>query len=149
MSSYIRTSLKADTVNEIASKILALSPEIILPIFIYFINKHLLSINLINYLGLVLCCVLNSTNASHDEPQYALLYRILTGHLKTGNLITQCLSSAYGNRNRVSRVNYPLNEWASWKVIILSTGTFTSARTESALSVHSLCVCYQNTYEVS
>ena len=114
MSSFIRTILKADTVNEIASKILALSPEIILPIFIYFINKHLLSINLINYLGLVLCCVLNSINTSHDEPQYALLYRILTGHLKTGSLITQCLSSAYGNRNRVSRVNYPnLKEGAS------------------------------------
>ena len=108
MPSFIRTNLKADTVNEIASKILALSPEIILPIFIQSINKHLPSINLINYLGLVLCCVLNSTNASHDEPQYALLYRILTGHLKTGNLITQCLSSAYGNRNRVSRVNYHL-----------------------------------------
>ena len=28
------------------------------------------------------------------------------------------------------------------KVIILSTGTLTSARTESALSVHSLYVCY-------
>ena len=113
MSSFIRTNLKADTVNEIASKIFGLLPEIILPTFIQSINKHLPSINLINYLGLVLCCVLNSSNASHDEPQYALLYRILTGHLKTGNLITQCLSSAYGNRNRVSRVNYPLNEGAS------------------------------------
>ena len=108
MLSSIITNLKEDTVNEIASKILALLPEIILPIFIQSINKYLPSINLINYLGLVLCCVLNSTNASHDEPQYALLYRILTGHLKTGSLITQCLSSAYGNRNRVSRVNYHL-----------------------------------------
>ena len=116
MSSFIRTNLKMDTVNEIASKILALSPEIILPIFIQSINKHLPSINLINYLGLVLCCVLNSTNASHDEPQYALLYRILTGNLKTSSLITQCLSSAYGNRNRVSRVNHPnLKEGASGK----------------------------------
>ena len=103
MSSFIKTNLKMDTVNEIASKILALLPEIILPTFIQSINKHLHSINLINYLGLALCCVLNSTNASHDEPQYALLYRILTGHLKTGSLITQCLSSAYGNRNRVFR----------------------------------------------
>ena len=108
MSSFIRTNLKMDTVNEIASKILALSPEIILPIFIQSINKHLPSINLINYLDLVLFCVLNSTNASHDEPQYALLYRILTGNLKTSSLITQCLSIAYGNRNRVSRVNYHL-----------------------------------------
>ena len=105
-----------DTVNEIASKIFGLLPEIILPTFIQSINKHLLSINLTNYLCLVLCCVLNSTNASHDDPQYALLYRILTGHLKTGNLITQCLSSAYGNRNRVSRVNHPnLKEGASGK----------------------------------
>ena len=113
MSSFIRTKLKMDTVNEIASKIFGLLPEIILPTFIQSINKHLPSINLINYLGLVLCCVLNSSNASHDEPQYALLYRILTGNLKTSSLITQCLSSAYGNRNRVSRVNYPLNEGAS------------------------------------
>ena len=95
---------KIDTVNKRASKILALLPELMLPIFIHSLNKHLPSINLNNYLGLVLCCVLNSTNASHDGPQYALLYRTLTGHLKTGNLITQCLSSAYGNRNRVSRM---------------------------------------------
>ena len=105
MPSFIRANLKMDTVNEIASKILALSPEIILPTFIQSINKHLPSINLINYLGLVLCCVLNSSNASHDEPQYALLYRILTGHLKTGNLITQCLSSAYGNRTSSIFIN--------------------------------------------
>ena len=35
-------------------------------------------------------------------------------------------------------VNYPLNEGASRKVIILSTGTLTSARTESALSAFPL-----------
>ena len=68
MSSFIRTKLKTDTVNEIASKILALSPEIILPTFIQSINKHLLSINLTNYL----CYVLNSTNTSHDGPQYSI-----------------------------------------------------------------------------
>ena len=118
--------------------------EIILPTFIQSINKHLLSINLINYLGLVLCCVLNSTNTSHDRPQYALLYRILTGHLKTDNLITQCLSSAYGNRNRVSRVNYPyLKKGVLGKVIILSTGTLTSARTESALNAFPLRFLYK------
>ena len=54
--------------NEIASKIFGLLPEIILPTFIQSINKHLLSINLTNYLYYVL----NSTNTSHDGSSYAL-----------------------------------------------------------------------------
>lgn len=41
--------------------------------------------------------------------------------------------------------NYPyLKEGASWKVVILSTGTLTSARTESALSAFPLRLLYIN-----